>query len=145
MKELDPLVFVAVLQEMLGLLFWPLAVFIVVGAAALIAVLVTERGLKSRRLVQAEVAGVFGGFLAIGLMLYVTASRPGDILGGPIDWLLTLAIWSAGAIGMTMATYVLLSAIALRNGRAAGAGIPGADRDGRLLTPPDGADKIVSA
>jgi hypothetical protein len=118
-KELDPLVFVAVLQEMLGGLFWPLVAFIVLGALALVLVLIRERGLDSIRLVRAELVGFFGGFVAIGLMLWVTASRPEDLLGGPIDWLLTVAIWAAGTVGSTIAVYVALSLLNLRHGARA--------------------------
>jgi len=113
MREFDILVIVAVFQEMLGGLFWPLVGFIVLGALALLAVLLRERGIDSARLVRAEAAGFFGGFVAVGLMLWVTASRPEDILGGPIDWLLTLAIWAAGAAGTTIAAYVGFSLLVL--------------------------------
>lgn len=116
MKDFDPLVFVAVFQEMLGFLFWPLVAFIVLGAFALLAVLVRDRSVNSRRLIRSEVIGFFGGFVAIGLMLWVTGSSPRDLLGGPIDWLLTVAIWAAGAIGATIASYVVLN---LASGRAA--------------------------
>lgn len=111
MKQLDPMVFVAVFQEMLGWLFWPLVGFILLGALALLAVLIRDGGIHSRRLIRAEVIGFFGGFIAVGLMLWVTASNPSDLLGGPIDWLLTIGIWVAGVIGATIATYVGLSLI----------------------------------
>lgn len=109
MKQLDPMVFVAVFQEMLGWLFWPLLGFILLGALALLVVLIRDGGIHSRRLIRAEVIGLFGGFIAVGLMLWVTASNPSDLLGGPIDWLLTIGIWVAGVIGATIATYVSLS------------------------------------
>lgn len=111
MKDLDPVVFAAVLQEMLGFLFWPLVIFIVAGALALLVVLVRDRRVNSRRLVRSEAIGLLGGFVAIGLMLWVTASTPGNLLGGPIDWLLTLAIWIAGAIGAAIAVYVVLGLV----------------------------------
>lgn len=110
MKDLDPMVFVAVFQEMLGGLFWPLVAFIVLGALALFAVLVRDRGIDSRRLVRAELVGLVGGFFGIWLMLAITNSRLADI-GGPIDWVLTIAIWAAGAVGATIAGYVVLSLI----------------------------------
>lgn len=109
MKQLDPMVFVAVFQEMLGWLFWPLLGFILLGALSLLAVLIRDGGIHSRRLIRAELVGFFGGFVAVALMLWVTASNPSDLLGGPIDWLLTIGIWAAGVIGATIASYVGLS------------------------------------
>lgn len=118
MKELDPAVFMVVFQEMLGVLFWPLAGFIVLGALALLAVIIRDRRIHPQRLLISELVGFFGGFLAIALMLWVTESAAQDLLGGPIDWLLTVAIWVAGAIGATIAAYVGLSLIAGRTPRA---------------------------
>jgi hypothetical protein len=115
MKQLDPMVLVVVFQEMLGPLFWPLIAFILLGALALLVVLIRDRGVHSRRLIRAELVGLIGGFAAVALMLWVTASSPGDLLGGPIDWLLTIAIWVAGVIGATMVAYVGLSVIARDN------------------------------
>ena len=109
MKQLDPMVFVIVFQEMLGPLFWPLLAFILLGALALLVVIIRDGGIHSRRLIRAELVGLLGGFAAVGLMLWVTASSPADLLGGPIDWLLTVAIWIAGVIGATMASYVAFS------------------------------------
>jgi hypothetical protein len=114
MKELDPMVFVIVFQEMLGPLFWPLVAFILMGALALVLVILSDRGIHSRRLIRAELIGLLGGFVAVGLMLWVTASKPADLLGGPIDWLLTIAIWVAGTIGAAMVAYVVLS-LTVRN------------------------------
>ena len=65
MKELDPLVFVAVFQEMLGPLLWVMLLVAVVGTVAFLALLVRERGLVSRRLVLSEVLGIFGGGVAL--------------------------------------------------------------------------------
>jgi hypothetical protein len=109
MKQLDPMVFVAVFQEMLGGLFWPLVVFIVFGALAFIAVIIRDRGINSHWLVRAEFVALLGGFAGIGLMLWVTASSPGDLLGGPIDWLLAAGIWIAGATGAAIVSYVGMS------------------------------------
>jgi hypothetical protein len=109
MKDLDPFVFIAVFQEMLGWLFWPLVIFIVLGAVAFLAVLIRDRGINARRLVFAELVGVAGGFVGIWLMLAITNSQLKD-MGGPIDWLLVAAIWVAGAIGATVVAYIVLAA-----------------------------------
>ena len=69
MKELDPLVFWAVFQEMLGApLLWLMLVVILAGTAAFFALLLKERKIDSRRLVRAEFVGVAGGCLALVLM-----------------------------------------------------------------------------
>lgn len=115
MKQLDPMVFFFVFQEMLGPLFWPMALFILLGAFALVAVLVRDGGIHSRRLLRAELIGIPGGFIAVAFMLWLTASTPSDLLGGPIDWVLTIAIWVAGAIGATIVSYVGLSLIVRNN------------------------------
>jgi hypothetical protein len=54
MKELDPLVFLAVFQEMLGLWLWVMLLAGVVGAVAFVMLLVRERGIVSRRLVASN-------------------------------------------------------------------------------------------
>lgn len=107
MKDLDPMVFLAVFQEILGRTFWPLALFVVLCAIGLLVILVRERGLDARRLVWSELVGVAGGFVGIWFMLFITSSRLED-LGGPIDWLLATGIWAAGAVGATIATYIVL-------------------------------------
>lgn len=109
MKQLDPMVFVSIFQEMLAGFFWPLIGFVLLGALALLAVLIRDRRLHSRRLVVSQAIGVLGGFVAIGLMLWFTNSHLADLLGGPIDWLVTIGIWVAGAIGGAIAAYVALS------------------------------------
>lgn len=108
MNELDPLVFVAVFQEMLGVLFWPLVALAVAGLVGFAAVVVRDRGIRARRFLLAELAGVAGGLLAIWVMLAITNSSLRDI-GGPIDWVLVLLIWLAGAIGATVVAYVALA------------------------------------
>jgi hypothetical protein len=113
MKNLDPMVFVSVFQELLGALFWPLVAFIVLGGLSVIFVVIREGGLRSARLVRAELVGLVGGFLAVGFMLWITNSRLVDVLGGPVDWLLTIGIWVAGAIGATLVAYVALAALSM--------------------------------
>jgi hypothetical protein len=114
MKNLDPMVFVSVFQELLGALFWPLVAFIIIGALAAIFVIVREGGLRSARLVRAELVGIAGGFIAIAFMLWITNSRLADVLGGPVDWLLTIGIWVAGAIGATLVAYVGFAMLRMR-------------------------------
>jgi hypothetical protein len=109
MEELDPAVFVAVFIEMLGpVLFWLLVAGIVVTTLAFFYVLIRDRGLYSRRFVRSEILGLFGGVFAILFMQFITNSGFKDI-GGPIDWVLVIAIFAAGAIGTTLLAYTVWS------------------------------------
>ncbi len=117
MKELDPLVFLSVFQEMLGWMFWPVVAGIVLIGLAFLVLLIRDRGLESRRFVRAQLIGLAGGFLAIAFMLWTTQSRLSHILGGPIDWLLAVGIWAAGAVGAAMFAYVAMGLVGLRSAR----------------------------
>ncbi len=109
MQELDPTVFVAVFIEMLGpALFWLLVAGAAVTTVAFFWVLVRDRGLYSRRFVRSEIIGLFGGAFAIWFMQYITNSGFRDI-GGPVDWVLVIAIFAVGAIGTTLLAYTIWS------------------------------------
>lgn len=105
MKDLDPFVFLAVFQEMLGPLLWVLIGLALFGIAAFIVLLVREGGLVHRRFVLAQAVGILGGFAALVIMAKVTLSGFTDA-GGPVDWLLICAIWGGGFVGATVLAYV---------------------------------------
>jgi hypothetical protein len=107
MKELDPLVFLAVFEEMLGPWLWIGLTGAVLALGACLHVVVRERGLRPRRLVWSELAGLLGGVAAVLIMQRVTHSGFRDI-GGPIDWVLGLAIFAAGAVLALVASYAAL-------------------------------------
>lgn len=107
MKELDPMVFLAVFREMLGWWLWAILAVAVFGLALFAWTLVRERGLSSRCLVRAELLGILGGFAAIFFMWWITSSSLFDV-GGPIDVILVLAIWTAGFAGLTILSYGLM-------------------------------------
>ncbi len=108
MNTLDPMVFYAVLVEMMGpWLLWSLVLLAAFGIIAFIWVFLRERGLSSKRLVIAEVLGLFGGIGALVLMAYVTLSGFTDA-GGPVDWLLVGLIWGGGLAGTTILSYALM-------------------------------------
>lgn len=113
MKDLDPAVFVAVLQEILGGFFWPLVAFVVLGAIAFLYVLARDRTLVSARFVWSELVGLAGGVFAIWFTFAITNSDFADI-GGPIDWVLLIVLFVLGAIGGTIASYVVLGLLAPR-------------------------------
>jgi hypothetical protein len=104
MKELDPLVFLAVLQEMMGPLLWLLLLLALAGSAAFAALLWRERRLPARRVVQAELLGLLGGALALVLMAKVSSSGFTDA-GGPADWFLIAAVYAAGWLGTSVLAY----------------------------------------
>ena len=113
MKELDPMVFLSVFQEMLGPLLWIMLLVAVLGILAFLALLVRERGLVSRRLVRAEVLGIFGGALALVIMAKVSSSGFTDA-GGPADWFLIALVYGVGLVATVVLTYTLMGWISAR-------------------------------
>ena len=107
MKELDPLVFLAVFQEMLGPLLWVMLLLAIGGVAAFLALLMKEGGLTSRRLVRAELLGLLGGAVARVIMAKVSSSGFTDA-GGPADWFLIALVYGMGAVGTTVLAYAAM-------------------------------------
>ena len=107
MQTLDPMVLFAVFQEMLGPLLWVLILALLGATLAFAALLVKEKGLVAKRLVRAEIAGVFGGALALVLMAKVSSSGFTDA-GGPADWFLIGLVFGAGLIGTVILVYSVL-------------------------------------
>ena len=107
MKELDPLVFLAVFQEMLGPLLWVLILLIVLGTLAFVGLLLKEKTINSRRLVRAELAGLVGGALALVLMAKVSSSGFTDA-GGPADWFLITLVFGLGLAGTAILVYTFM-------------------------------------
>lgn len=107
MKELDLATLVAVFQEMLGWTFWPLVALAALVTLIFLRVLLRDRRLVPQRLVWAEALGVMGGVVAVLVMFTVTSSGFAD-MGGPIDWLLVLAIFGFGTIGTALGLYAAL-------------------------------------
>ncbi len=110
MKDLDFATLLAVFQEMLGPVLWELVAAAAAATLLFAWVLVRDRGLRARRLVWAELAGLAGGIAAVLFMLGVTQSRLADI-GGPIDWVLVAAIFLVGGIGTIVAAYGIIGAL----------------------------------
>ena len=107
MKELDPMVFLAVFQEMLGPMLWVMLLVAVLGVAAFAALLVREHGLVSRRLVQSELLGLLGGVVALVIMARVSSSGFTDA-GGPADWFLIALVYGVGAVATTILAYAVM-------------------------------------
>jgi hypothetical protein len=112
-KELDPLVFVAVFQEMLGPMLWLLLGLAVLGVTAFVALLAREKGIVARRLVRAELIGLFGGVLALVIMARVSSSGFTDA-GGPADWFLIALVYGVGVVATAILAYAAMGWLAPR-------------------------------
>ncbi len=105
MSELDPIVLLAVFQEMLGApLLWLLIILGIVTPLAFITLLLRERRLVSSRMLYSQAAGLLGGGLALVLMTRVSSSGFTDA-GGPADWLLIGLIFGLSLIVTTLTLY----------------------------------------
>jgi hypothetical protein len=113
MKDMDPMVFLAVFQEMLGPLLWLMVAVAFVGIAAFLWLLRREKGLVSGRLVRAEVLGLLGGGLALVIMAKVSSSGFTDA-GGPADWFLIALVYGVGLVATTILAYTLMGWLAPR-------------------------------
>ena len=111
MKELTLSTLLAVFEELFGAwLFWGLVAIALAVTMALVIVLVRERRLKTRRLILSELIGIAGGIAAVWLVQFVTSSRLAD-LGGPIDAIIIIGIWVAGAAGTLVAIYAAMGVV----------------------------------
>lgn len=116
MKEMDLMVLLAVFQEMLGAWLWILIGLAVVGTVALVMLLMRERTLVSRRLVQSELLGMLGGVAALVIMVKVSSSGFTDA-GGPADWFLIASVYGFGLVSTTVLVYTVLGWVK-RSGKA---------------------------
>lgn len=114
MQSLDPLVFIAVFQEMLGPMLWALIAVIIGGTTAFTALLLKEKHIISQRLVRSQLVGVIGGVLALVLMAKVSSSGFTDA-AGPIDWLVIACVFGLGLIGTTILSYTTIGWLVQRN------------------------------
>ncbi len=111
MKNLDPIVLLAVFQEMLGPILWVLILLAVAGLAGFAYVFLRDGGsLDSRRLVRSELIGLAGGAAALVLAAKFTVSGFTDA-GGPVDWLLVGLIWGIGLAGTTILSYAVMGVL----------------------------------
>ncbi|MGL5630956.1 MAG: DUF5368 domain-containing protein [Azovibrio sp.] len=105
MQVLDPLVFWAVFQEMLGpFLLWTLIFLVSTITIAFFWLLIRERCIVSKRLVISEFIGIIGGVLALALMVKITSSSFTDA-GGPTDWFLISLVFGLGFFGTSILVY----------------------------------------
>lgn len=107
MKELDPLILIAVFQEMLGPLLWLILAVVVLGTLAFVVLLLRERKIVARRLMWSQAVGLFGGVMSLVIMAKVSASGYSDA-AGPADWILLMLVFGLGAVGTMVLTYTLV-------------------------------------
>ncbi len=101
---------------MLGAWLWILIGLAVVGTVALVMLLMRERTLVSRRLVQSELLGMLGGVAALVIMAKVSSSGFTDA-GGPADWFLIASVYGFGLVSTTVLVYTVLGWVK-RSGKA---------------------------
>ncbi|MCI5074822.1 DUF5368 domain-containing protein [Oricola sp.] len=108
MKDVSIGMFIAVFEEIFGAgLFWGMVAVAGLILLAFVWQILREHRLESRRFLRAELWAPVGAVAAILFVQFVTNSGFSDI-GGPIDVIVLILIGSAGAIGLTILTYVLL-------------------------------------
>ncbi len=114
MKELTFETLFAVFQEIFGRgLFWAMVVAAAAITAAYIYVLIRDRHLSMRKFLFAQLSMPFGAVAAVLLVQAMTSSSFRD-LGGPIDWIVLLAVAAVGAIGAAILVYTAQSLIKSR-------------------------------
>ncbi len=113
MQELDPMVFLAVFQEMLGPMLWVMLLAAVVAVVAFAALVLRERGIVSRRLVHAELLGLLGGGVALVIMAKVSSSGFTDA-GGPADWFLIALVYGVGLVATVILTYAVMGWLSVK-------------------------------
>lgn len=118
MQEMDPLVFLAVFQEMLGPLLWVLLLISGLGTAAFVVLLLRQRRIVARTFMWSQLVGFFGGLLALALMARVSSSGFTDA-AGPADWFLIALVFVLGAIGSAIVVYTAVGWIGYRRRRTA--------------------------
>lgn len=111
MEEFSLMTLLAVFEEMFGRgLFWSMVAVAVVITLGWLYVLVRDRSLSMRKFLLAQLSMPLGGLAAVWFVMMITNSGMRDI-GGPIDWIVLLGVFAAGAVGFAILVYVVQSLI----------------------------------
>ncbi len=111
MEEFSLMTILAVFEEMFGrVLFWAMVLVAVAITVAYIYVLVRDRTMSMRKFLLAQLSMPVGGVAAVWFVMAMTNSSFADI-GGPIDWIVLLGVFVAGAIGFAILVYVVQSLV----------------------------------
>ncbi|SUZ33168.1 hypothetical protein ROE7235_02936 [Roseibaca ekhonensis] len=111
MEEMTFGTILAVFEEIFGKgLFWAMVVVAALITVAYVYVLVRDREMSMRKFLLAQLSMPIGGIAAVWFVLWVTRSGL-QHMGGPIDALLLLGIFGAGAVGFAILVYVAQSLV----------------------------------
>ncbi len=109
MEEFSLMTILAVFEEMFGRgLFWAMVALAVAITLAWVYVLVRDRSLSMRKFLLAQLSMPVGGVAAVWFVLVMTNSSLRD-LGGPVDAIVLLGVFAAGAVGFAILVYVVQS------------------------------------
>ncbi len=109
MEEFSFMTILAVFEEMFGRwLFWTMVAVAVIITVAWLYVLIRDRSMSMRKFLLAQLSMPIGGIAAVWFVMVMTNSGFSDI-GGPIDWLVLLGVFAAGAVGFAILVYVVQS------------------------------------
>ncbi|MCC5976252.1 MAG: DUF5368 domain-containing protein [Rubellimicrobium sp.] len=112
MQELTLTTLIAVFEEMFGrALFWSMVTVALVITLAYLFVLIRDRSMSMRKFLWAQLSMPVGAVAAVIFVMQATNSSLRDI-GGPVDWLVLLAVAVAGAIGVAVLVYTIQSLVA---------------------------------
>lgn len=102
---------IAVLEEMFGVgLLWTLITTIIIVTLAYLYVLIRDRAVSMHKFILAQISMPIGAALAIWFVMFSTDSSWRD-MGGPIDYIVLIAIALVGAIGCAILVYTVQSLI----------------------------------
>ena len=105
MKDLTLETMIAVFEEIFGRwLFWAMVAVAVLVTLGYLYVLIRDRQMSMRKFLLAQLSMPFAGAAAVWFVLAVTSSRLSD-MGGPVDAIMLLAIFIAGAVGGAILVY----------------------------------------
>jgi hypothetical protein len=117
MEEFKLSTMIAVFEEMFGRgLFWTMVAVAAAITVAYLYVLIRDRSMSMRKFLLAQVSMPFGGVAAVAYVLAMTRSDL-SVIGGPIDVMVLLGVFAAGAVGFAILVYVVQSLV---RGKAAG-------------------------
>lgn len=109
MKELTLETLVAVFEEIFGYgLFWAMVAAAVLITVGYLYVLIRDRHVSMRKFLLAQLSMPIGAIAAVLFVQAMTDSHFRD-LGGPIDWIVLLAVALVGAIGFAILVYTIQS------------------------------------
>ena len=118
MEEFSLMTILAVFEEIFGRgLFWAMVGVAVVITVAYLYVLIRDRSMSMRKFLLAQLSMPFGGAAAVWFVMLMTNSGFADI-GGPIDWIVLLGVFAAGAVGFAILVYVVQSLMRGKNADA---------------------------